>query len=71
MTARRKSSPDRFSFSAVASAYIFVAVHFLEERDLIKVFGGRYLAYMKHVPSYLPIRFGRPGRAVEVAAEQR
>lgn len=47
-------------FSAVASAYIFVAVHFLEERDLIKVFGARYLSYMRNVPSYLPIRFGRP-----------
>lgn len=57
-------------FSAVASAYIFVAVHFLEERDLIKAFGERYLTYMKRVPSYLPIRFGRARRgAVEPAAD--
>ncbi len=46
-------------FSAVASAYIFVAVHFLEERDLLKVFGDRYRAYMKAVPSYFPIRLSR------------
>ncbi len=42
-------------FAGVASAYIFVAVHFLEERDLIKVFGSRYKDYMRTVGSYLPI----------------
>lgn len=46
-------------FSALATAFIVVSVHFLEERDLLKVFGDRYRAYMKAVPSYFPIRLSR------------
>jgi protein-S-isoprenylcysteine O-methyltransferase Ste14 len=42
-------------FSSVASAYIFLAVHFLEERDLRAQFGQRYKDYMKRVGSYLPL----------------
>jgi protein-S-isoprenylcysteine O-methyltransferase Ste14 len=42
-------------FSAVASSYIFVAVHFLEERDLIRLFGQRYERYRSEVGAYLPI----------------
>jgi protein-S-isoprenylcysteine O-methyltransferase Ste14 len=43
-------------FSAVASAYIFVAVRFLEEPDLLKLFGQRYEAYRRQVGAYLPWR---------------
>ena len=43
-------------FSATASAYIFVAVHFLEERDLLKVFPTEYSAYMNEVGSFLPMK---------------
>lgn len=46
-------------FSALATAFIVVSVHFLEERDLRTVFGDRYRAYMKAVPSYFPIRLSR------------
>ena len=49
-------------FSAVASSYIFLAVHFLEERDLIKVFGERYRSYRAAVPSFFPVRFSREAR---------
>lgn len=57
-------------FSAVASAYIFVAVHFLEERDLLKVFPTEYRTYMNEVGSYLPIRPLR-GRAQAAEAAAR
>ena len=49
-------------FSAVASTYIFLAVHFLEERDLIKVFGERYRRYRSAVPSFFPVRLSRQAR---------
>ncbi len=45
-------------FSSVTSAYIFVAVHFLEERDLLAHFGERYARYRREVGSFLP----RPSR---------
>lgn len=45
-------------FSAIWSAYIFVAIGY-EERDLIATFGERYHDYMSKVPSILP--FGRKG----------
>jgi protein-S-isoprenylcysteine O-methyltransferase Ste14 len=41
-------------FSAVASAYVFVAVRFLEEPDLLRQFGARYEAYRREVGAYLP-----------------
>ena len=40
-------------FSAVASAYILVAVQF-EERDLVHAFGERYRRYRQQVPMLIP-----------------
>ncbi len=41
-------------FAAVMTIYIFVAVGY-EERDLVKTFGDKYLAYQAKVPSIFPI----------------
>ena len=52
-------------FSAVASAYIFIAVKFLEERDLRDLFGARYDEYIRTTGAYLPLPGGNrePARA--------
>jgi protein-S-isoprenylcysteine O-methyltransferase Ste14 len=52
-------------FSVVTTTYIFLAVRFLEERDLIGEFGGRYERYRQEVSAYLPLR-----RAPEVSVRQ-
>jgi protein-S-isoprenylcysteine O-methyltransferase Ste14 len=44
----------RLIFAIVSSLYIFVAVKYLEERDLKKVFGEQYLNYQKNVPMLIP-----------------
>lgn len=41
-------------FSAVWTAYIFVAIGY-EERDMISLFGDQYKEYMAKVPSILPL----------------
>ena len=41
-------------FAAMTTAYILVAVKFLEERDLVAVLGDDYRAYQRRVPMLLP-----------------
>lgn len=41
-------------FTVTTTLYIFVAVHFLEERDLLKMFGETYRNYQKNVPMLIP-----------------
>jgi len=41
-------------FSIVTTLYIFVAVKFLEERDLRKIIGEQYETYQKEVPMIIP-----------------
>lgn len=45
-------------FSAVATGYILVALR-LEERDLVRIFGERYLEYRRRVPMLVPLRLRR------------
>ena len=40
-------------FAAVTTAYIFVGI-WLEERDLVALFGDRYLRYRRKVAMLLP-----------------
>lgn len=42
-------------FAAVTTAYIVIAVKFLEERDLVAVYGDTYRDYQKRVPMLLPL----------------
>ena len=41
-------------FAVITTAYIYVAVAFLEERDLVKMFGDQYREYQKNVPMLIP-----------------
>ena len=43
-----------FLFSITNTLYIFIAVKFLEEKDLRKSFGKEYEAYQKNVPMVIP-----------------
>jgi protein-S-isoprenylcysteine O-methyltransferase Ste14 len=43
-----------FVFSITTTIYIFIAVKFLEEKDLRKYFGKEYEAYQKKVPMVIP-----------------
>lgn len=44
----------RLLFAVVTTAYIFVAVKFLEEKDLKKIIGKEYETYQKEVPMIIP-----------------
>ena len=43
-----------FLFAAVTTIYMFVAVKFLEERDLLKIHGDEYKAYQKETSMIIP-----------------
>jgi len=49
-----------FVFSTAMSAYVFVGL-FFEERDLVRQFGQRYLAYRQSVPKVIPRLWPAPG----------
>ena len=41
-------------FTVTTTLYIFVEVHFLEERDLLKLHGETYRNYQKYIPMIIP-----------------
>lgn len=41
-------------FSAVASTYIYIAVRYFEEPDLVRMIGKKYESYMEVTPSFCP-----------------
>ncbi len=43
-----------FLFAAVTTIYIFVAVKFLEEKDLVNLHGDDYTSYQKETPMIIP-----------------
>ena len=57
-------------FAGVTTGYILVAVKYLEERDLVAVFGDTYRDYQHRVPMLLPWR-GRPAGPSADAARVR
>ncbi|MFH4968594.1 methanethiol S-methyltransferase [Gaetbulibacter sp. M240] len=46
-------------FALVTTMYIFIAVKFLEEKDLRKVIGEKYVTYQKEVPMIFPFTKGK------------
>jgi protein-S-isoprenylcysteine O-methyltransferase Ste14 len=53
----------RLLFAATMTAYILVAVKWLEERDLRKAFGTDYEHYQRKVPMLIPVRLPRRSSA--------
>ena len=51
---RPSTGQDR-RFAAATTAYIVVAVRYLEQRDLLTQFGETYRKYQRRVPMLLPI----------------
>jgi methanethiol S-methyltransferase len=40
--------------SVITTLYIIIAVKFLEEKDLQRIYGDQYLAYKRRVPMFIP-----------------
>ena len=55
-------SVGRLLLATAMSAYIYVAVKLLEERDLRKTFGAEYERYQREVPMVVPYKGVRPSR---------
>ncbi len=51
-----------FLFAATTTAYIFIAVAFLEERDLLKMHGDAYWEYQQEVPMIIPFTKGKKAK---------
>jgi len=49
-------SHGRLLLATAMSAYIGLAVKFLEERDLRKTFGAEYEKYQREVPMVVPYK---------------
>ena len=58
-------------FALVTTAYIVVAVKFLEERDLVAQFGDTYRDYQRRVPMLLPLPRGGAGSSQRRPASAR
>lgn len=54
-------------FALATTGYILLAVRFLEERDLVAMYGDTYRDYQRRVPMILPV----PKRTPEAAAPAR
>ncbi len=58
-------------FALMTSGYILVAVKYLEERDLIAIYGDTYRDYQRRVPMLLPLPKRRPlAHETQHASEQ-
>jgi len=58
-------SEGRLLLAAAMSAYIWLAVKLLEERDLRKTFGAEYERYQREVPMVVPFKGVRRKREAE------
>ena len=55
-------------FAAMTTGYILVAVKFLEERDLVALYGDTYREYQRNVPMLLPWPKRRRAAAAQIAS---
>ncbi len=47
-------------FAVMTTGYIFIGVHYFEEKDLIDEIGEGYIEYQKEVPMLIPFTKGKP-----------